>query len=251
MRRPARGLVRSLRCRERAGGALLRRLREPPRRDAAARREVPAAGVGIERRLVSVLFADLVGLHGTRRAARRRGRARAPVALLRAADTRRALRRQDREVHRRRGHGGLGHADGSRGRRRARGPRGARARRRGRRARHGDRRCPRSRRARRSSPARPRSRSERGVRAWWRAISSTLPPGPVGRAARHGPRWRRDPAGDGSGHRLCRCGTARAEGKGGAGAVLAGTTRHGRAGWWPRVEHARSAVRRPGPELHL
>ena len=53
----------------------------------------------------------------------------------------RALRRHGREVHRRRGDGGLGHADRDRGRRRARRPRGARpgrrrvgARRRGRRA---------------------------------------------------------------------------------------------------------------------
>ena len=47
----------------------------------------------------------------------------------------RALRRDGREVHRRRGDGGLGHADRDRGRRRAGRPRGARPRRRGHRAR--------------------------------------------------------------------------------------------------------------------
>ncbi len=61
-------------------------------------------------------------LHHALGVARRRGGARAPLALLRhvpAAD--RALRRHGREVHRRRGHGGLGDADRDRGRRRARG----------------------------------------------------------------------------------------------------------------------------------
>ena len=80
-------------------------------------------------------------LHAALGAARRRGGARAPLALLRhvpPAD--RALRRHGREVHRRRGDGGLGHADRDRGRRRARRAGGARpgrrrlgARRRGRR----------------------------------------------------------------------------------------------------------------------
>ena len=96
-----------------------------------------------ERRLVSVLFADLVGFTTLSESARRRGGARAAVALLRhlpAAD--RPLRRHGREVHRRRGDGGLGHADRHRGRRRARRAGGARSGRRrhraGRRARrHG------------------------------------------------------------------------------------------------------------------
>ena len=63
-------------------------------------------------------------LHDAVRGARPRGGARAPVALLRARVGRhRPLRRHRREVHRRRGHGGLGRAGGPRGRRRARGPR--------------------------------------------------------------------------------------------------------------------------------
>ena len=61
-------------------------------------------------------------LHDAERASRSRGGPRAAVALLRPlpiAD--RALRRHGREVHRRRGDGGLGHAGRARGRRRTRG----------------------------------------------------------------------------------------------------------------------------------
>ena len=87
-------------------------------------------------------------LHRRVREPRRRGDARAALPLLRhlpAAD--RALRRDGREVHRRRGDGRLGHADRDRGRRRARRPRRARPRRRGLRARR------RGRRARACAPA--------------------------------------------------------------------------------------------------
>ena len=67
------------------------------------------------------------GLHEPERAARPRGCARHAHALLRAAPGRaRAPRRDGREVHRRRGDGGLRRSDGARGRPRARRPGGAR-----------------------------------------------------------------------------------------------------------------------------
>ena len=88
-----------------------------------------------ERRLVSVLFVDLVGFTTAVRGARRGGHARVPRPLLRrGAHDHRALRRHRREVHRRRGDGRLGRADRARGRRRARGPRRPRPRRRRRRS---------------------------------------------------------------------------------------------------------------------
>ena len=117
-------------------------------------------------------------LHVALRGARRRGRARAAVPLLRhlpAAD--RAVRRDGREVHRRRRDGRLGHADGDRGRRRARSPRSARPRRRGVGAR---------RRGRRTGAAGAGGRADgrgggharrRGRRGWSPATSSTPPRG--------------------------------------------------------------------------
>ena len=70
-------------------------------------------------------------LHDARRAPGRGGGPRPPVALLRPrARDRRAPRRHDREVHRRRRDGRLGHADQPRGRRRARRARRPGARRR-------------------------------------------------------------------------------------------------------------------------
>ena len=67
------------------------------------------------------------GLHEQERTARPRGRARHAHALLRAAPGgARAPRRDGREVHRRRGDGGLRRSDGARGRPRARRPGGAR-----------------------------------------------------------------------------------------------------------------------------
>ena len=90
-----------------------------------------AAGPASERRLVSVLFADLVGFTTLSEAPRPRGGPRAPLPVLRdAADARRALRRHRREVHRRRRDGGLGHPGRPGGRRRAGGADGARPRRR-------------------------------------------------------------------------------------------------------------------------
>ena len=122
-----------------------------------------------ERRLVSVLFADLVGFTPVRRGARRRGRARTlHVTSTSRGDHRPPLRRHGREVHRRRGDGGLGRADRPRGRRRARGPRGPRARR-----------CGHERWARdpgaRGRPDRRGGGDPRGARtrAWSRATSST------------------------------------------------------------------------------
>ena len=136
---------------------------------AAARRRAPAR-LGALRRPRR--------LHDALGAARPGGGARAPLALLRdlqPAD--RPLRRHGREVHRRRGDGGLGHADRDGGRRRARGARGARprggglgARRRGRRARAA--------RARRRADRRGGGDDRRrGRRAWSPATSSTRPRG--------------------------------------------------------------------------
>ena len=92
----------------------------------------PARAVGpgspvAERRLVSVLFADLVGFTTL---AEGRDAEAVRELLTRYFDARagghRPLRRDRREVHRRRRDGGLGRADRARGRRRARGPRRAR-----------------------------------------------------------------------------------------------------------------------------
>ena len=99
---------------------------------AAAAGPAGQLGPAAERRLVSVLFADLVGLHAVRRGARRRGRPRDPEPVLRPRERgHRPLRRNRREVHRRRRHGRVGCARRSRGRRGARRPGRARARGRG------------------------------------------------------------------------------------------------------------------------
>ena len=87
---------------------------------------VPAA----ERRLVTVLFADLVGfttLSESRDAEETRELLSRYFEL--SSDADRPLRRHGREVHRGRGDGRLGHADRDRGRRRAGRPRRARPRR--------------------------------------------------------------------------------------------------------------------------
>ena len=163
---------------DRAGHEVLRRVRDGASGDGAgpARRRAPgrggrraAAGVGALRRPG--------GVHHALGGARLRRGARAPVALLRhlaAAD--RALRRDGREVHRRRRDGGVGHAGGDRGRRRA--GRAGRARPgRGRHRRWATRSAsPTCAPGRACSPARPPSRSAPTARAWWPATSSTPPP---------------------------------------------------------------------------
>ena len=80
-----------------------------------------------ERKVVTVLFADLVGFTGRSEQLDPEDVRGAARAVLRApARGARALRRHRREVHRRRGDGGLRRADRARGRSRARGSRGAR-----------------------------------------------------------------------------------------------------------------------------
>ena len=125
-----------------------------------------------ERRLVTVLFADLVGFT-TQSEARDAEETRELLSRYfeTARNVDRALRRPRREVHRRRGDGALGRAGRPGGRRRARRPGSARARLRGRGARRG-----RPRRERACSPVRPRSPSAPTARAWSRGISSTPPP---------------------------------------------------------------------------
>ena len=115
-------------------------------------------------------------LHVAGRAARPGGRARAALAVPRAAAVgARALRRDGREVHRRRGDGALRRADRARGRPRAGRAGGARDPRLGRGRADATSRC-----GSRSTPARRSSRSARGpqrARGWPRATSSTRPRG--------------------------------------------------------------------------
>ena len=116
-------------------------------------------------------------LHAARRETGPRGDQRAALALLRACPGhRRPLRRDRREVHRRRRHGGVGGAGRERGRRRAGRPGRPRHRGIGRRARRSS---PASSLppGRASSPARSRSRSARWPRAWCSATRSTPPRG--------------------------------------------------------------------------
>src|SRR6266508_3576319 len=105
----------------------------PPTAPEVPRAPAPAA----ERRLVTVLFADLVGFTPLSES---RDAEEVRELLSRYVDTARrvigALRRQRREVHRRRRHGAVGRADRPGGRRRAGGARRARARLRGPGARH-------------------------------------------------------------------------------------------------------------------
>ncbi len=88
-----------MRVRERRRRAVLQWVRGHPRR-------AGTAGGGTTRRQRALRRPRR--LHGSRREARPRGRARSPLAVLRAGPTgNRAFRRFGREVHRRRGHGHL------------------------------------------------------------------------------------------------------------------------------------------------
>ena len=134
----------------------------------------PAPAAREERKVVTVLFCDLVGFTARAEQLDPEDVRRRPPSVPRPRPYgARALRRHRREVHRRRGDGALRGADRARGRPRARGPRGARdprlrASRKGSSCASGSR--P-ERRSSRSTRARPRAR------AWRRATSSTLPRG--------------------------------------------------------------------------
>ena len=226
---------------EHARGQVLRRVRQ--HRCSAARGARRDSRLSAERKLVSVLFADLVGFTSAVRDPGRRGHARAPLPLLRhlpAAD--RAVRRHGREVHRRRGDGGLGNADRDRGRRRAGGAGRARPGRGGRGARR------RGRRARASRPGRRPHRRGGGDARRRGAGHGRRRPGqhgladPVAGRARLGARRRGDAARDRADDRLRGRGLARAEGQGGPGPALAGAAR--RLGRARRAEVARASRRR-------
>ena len=157
-------------------------------------------------------------LHPLVRGPRPGGRPRAPLALLRHGGRgHRAVRRDGREVHRRRRDGGVGRAGRPRGRRRAGGPRRARP------GRPPSLSCDAGARAARgpaSSPARRPSHSGPTTRGWSRATSSTPPPG-SSRSPRPGPSRRRAiRARDRGGRdRLRARGRARAEGQERTGAA--------------------------------
>ena len=118
---------------EPARQAVLRRLRHPARRDVPGSGDGPAAAPPLapvaERRLVSVLFADLVGFT-TLAEGRDAEDTRELLSATSISPPRSSARYggHRREVHRRRRDGGLGRANGPRGRRRARRPGRPRAR---------------------------------------------------------------------------------------------------------------------------
>ena len=118
-RGPLDGVARLWRCERSDGDRLLRRMRDPPLRpsDSTGREGGPG-------RRAPARFRALHGpgrLHGRFGIAGRGRRPRAPLELLRhRPDGGRALRGNDREVHRRRRDGCLGNADHARGRRGAR-----------------------------------------------------------------------------------------------------------------------------------
>ena len=176
-----------------------------------------------ERRLTTVLFGDLVGLHGDVGVPRRRGRPRAAVAVLRHGQHgRRPLRRHRREVHRRRGDGGVGRAGRPRGRRRARRarrPRPGRARSRRWRARSGS---PAWTCGSASSPARWRSPSAPGEGMVAGDAVNTAARIQAAADARPGVGGRDHAVADVGGGHLRRRRRAPPEGQGGAGAAARG-----------------------------
>ena len=188
---------------------------------AAATSPAAIAAPAAERRLVSVLFADLVGFTTLSEG---RDAEDARELLSRYFDTApatdRALRRHGREVHRRRGDGRLGHAGRHRGRRRARRPSGARPRRRraGARDEVGAPSCGRGRRAHRRGGGHARRRGPGDGR---RRPRQHRVAHPVGSRPGHRARRRGDAARDRGGDRLRGRRRARAEGQGRAGRALA------------------------------
>ena len=180
-------------------------------------------------------------LHDARRGPRRRGDAGTPEPLLRSRPRRhRPLRRHGREVHRRRGDGRLGRADGARGRRRAGRAGGPRPRRRGQDARPGDP-GPRRRPDRRGGRHPRRHEPGHGRR---RPRQHRQPPA-VRRAAGHRPRRRGDPARGQRAIAFEAAGRADAQGQGGAGAGVAGPARRRRGRRPEPRRDPRGAVRRP------
>ena len=138
----ARACLPVLRCAARSRPALLRRVRHGARGCRAGRRHPPPAREAptAERRVVSVLFVDLVGFTTASEHRDAEETRELLSSVLRArAHADRPLWRPGREVHRRRRDGGVGHAYCHGGRRRTGGSRGARAR--GCRARSSIRRC--------------------------------------------------------------------------------------------------------------
>ena len=205
------------------------------RPDAAARPGRAAPGVGHVRRPRR--------LHPADRVVGSIGRARPARSLLRdGARDRRPVRRDDRQVHRRRGDGGVGHAGRARGRRCEKRPRRARAGRRSGVTRRpgGSPRPPRPRghRHRPGRDAEPRpGRRRRRPRQHGGAH-------PGSRGSRDGVRRRRHSAGDLAGDRLRGRGPPRAQGQvRAASAVARGRAARDRTG--RRSGRPSGAVRRP------
>ncbi len=204
--------------------------------------EAPAT----ERRLVSVLFADLVGFTTLSEARGRRGRPRSADHLLRHVPRHRgALRRDGREVHRGCRDGGVGHADRPGGRRRASGARRPRA---------GRRRPPPGRRARDAGAGAARGGSHRRGGRHDRCVrhgdGGGRPrqhgqPAPVGRTAGHGARRRGDATGRRQRDRLRACGRPGSQGQGSSGERLSRAARRRPARRRGAQRRARAALRRP------
>ena len=216
---------------------------------AATAGAAPAEQPVASRRITSVLFGDLVGFTTLSET-----RDHEDVRELLSAyfeECRRIvepLRRHRREVHRRRGDGGVGRADRARGRRRARGPRRPRA----------------------GRPASPRSATDVGapdlamrVGIVTGEVAVTIGadaaghgrrrrrqhrrPGPVGRGARPGLGRRDDPAAHDVGDHLRRRRQPRHEGQGRAGAAVGGARRGRRRRRRPARRRPRGAAGRPRP----